>query len=236
MSDAAEPALDAVAATEARLLDAAVALAPAQGWSGELLATAARRAGVAPGEAVLLMPQGARDLAALMFARHDRAALAALAAAPYPAKTTARIRTAVLARVEAAMADAPAVRRATAYLALPQHAALAARLTWTTADALWRWAGDTAADENHYSKRAILSGVLLATVAAWLSGGRARAERELDMQLARVGAFERWKAGLPPAAGWMSRAAGVLGGLRYGRGAPAAGPAPRLTYEGDAAG
>ena len=238
MSDAADTAPDdAVCALEARLLDAALAIAPSAGWGAGLPAAAARRAGVAPAEAVLLMPEGARDLAALLFARHDRAALTVLAAAPYPQKTTARIRAAVLARVEAAMVDEPAVRRATAYLALPRNAPLAARLLWASADRLWRWAGDTATDQNHYSKRAILSGVLAAVVAAWLAGGRARAERELDAQLARVGAFERWKATLPSADGWLSRAAGALGGLRYGRGggAPAA-PPPRLTYEADAAG
>ncbi len=234
MSDA----LDPLGETEDRLLDAAVRLAPARGWGGDLLEAAAREAGVAPAEAVLLLPGGARDLAALLFRRHDTQALAALASVAAPVRTTPRIRAAVLARVDAALADARAVRRATAWLALPTHAPLAARLTWSTADMLWRWAGDTATDENHYSKRAILSGVLVSTVAAGLAGGRARAEAVLDRRLADVGRFERWKATLPRAAGWAGRAAGALGGLRYGRdpAPPSRGEPPRLTAEAGEAG
>jgi ubiquinone biosynthesis protein COQ9 len=223
MPDASDP----LRTTEESLLDAALRLAPDRGWGAGLLEAAAREAGVPPAEAVLLLPGGAGDLAALLFRRHDAQALLALEAAPAPARTTARVRAAVLARVDAALADAPAVRRAAAWLALPTHAPLAARLTWSTADALWRWAGDTATDENHYSKRAILSGVLVATMAAGLAGGRSRAEAVLDRRLAEVGRFERWKAGLPRPGGWAERAAGALGGLRYGRGAaPAAAAEP----------
>ena len=39
---------------------------------------------------------------------------------------------------------------------------LGLRLAWESADALWRWAGDTATDENHYSKRVLLAGILSA--------------------------------------------------------------------------
>ena len=230
---------DAVSAAQARLLAAALALAPAQGWGAGLVAAAAREAGIAPVEALLMLPGGARDLTALLFARHDAQALQALAAAPTPEKVRARIRAAVLARVEAAMADAGAVRRASAWLALPPNAPLAARLAWTTADGLWRWAGDTTTDENHYSKRAILVGVLGAVLAAWMAGGRGRAEAELDRRLEAVMGFERWKGALPRPSAWAHAAAQALGGLRYGRApAPTAPPAapPRLTYAGDEAG
>ena len=230
---------DAVSEAQARLLDAALALAPAAGWGAALVAAAAREAGIAPVEAQLMLPGGARDLAALLFARHDAAALQALAASPAPEKVRARIRAAVLARVEAAMADAGAVRRASAWLALPPNAPLAARLAWSTADGLWRWAGDTATDENHYSKRAILVGVLGATLAAWMAGGRARAEAELDRRLEAVMSFERWKGALPRPSAWAQAAAQALGGLRYGRGPAATAPPatpPRLTYAGDEAG
>src|SRR5205823_2585108 len=77
---------------------------------------------------------------------------------------------------EAAAADAPATQRMNGFLALPHHMALGARLLWDSADALWRWAGDTATDENHYSKRMILSGVLGPAIAIRLASGRAAAE------------------------------------------------------------
>ena len=46
-----------------------------------------------------------------------------------------------------------AVRRALAILAMPQNVPLALRLGWPTADRMWRLAGDTSTDFNHYSKR-----------------------------------------------------------------------------------
>ena len=65
-----------------------------------------------------------------------------------------------------------ATRRCAGFLALPTNAALGLRLVWESADAIWNWAGDTATDENHYSKRALLAGILTATLLVRLSQGR----------------------------------------------------------------
>ena len=225
----ANRAADPLAVQEARLLDAAVAAAGAQGWGAGLMEAAARRAGISPAEAVLTLPGGARDLAALLSRRHDARALQRLAAVdPVGLKVRERIRRGVLARVEAAMEDEAAVRRCTAWLALPPNAPLALRLAWASADGIWRWAGDTATDENHYSKRAILSGVLVSTLAARLAGGPGRAEAALDRSLAGVMGFEKWKAALPAPAAWGLKAAAALGAWRYGRETPAAAAAPPL--------
>ena len=209
------PAPDWADQAEQRVLDAAIALAPALGWSATLLAKAAAEAGLSPGEAMLLLPNGARDLAALLSARHDRAALDALTGVdPAGLKIRERIRRGVEARLDAAEADAGAVRRWAGYLALPQNLGLALRLTWASADGLWRWAGDTATDENHYSKRAILSGILISTLAIRLQSGQAAASAYLDARIDNVMAFEKWKAGIKPAD--LARdLAGALGRLRY---------------------
>ncbi len=39
---------------------------------------------------------------------------------------------------------------------------------WRSADLMWRLAGDTATDYNHYTKRLILSGVYGSTLLVWL--------------------------------------------------------------------
>jgi len=167
---------------------------------------------------LLLLPGGARDLAALLSRRHDAAALATLSATdPTSLKIRQRIDVGVRARIEAAMADAPAVARWTGYLALPVNAPLALRLTWESADHLWRWAGDTATDENHYSKRAILSGILISTLALRQSAGAEAAEAHLAARIDNVMAFEKWKAGRKPLLAFADIAAG-LGRIRYGRG------------------
>src|SRR5690606_30596214 len=137
---------------EQRLLGAALPHA-GLGWNARLVAAAARDAGLSGADAELVLPNGARDLAALLSRRHDAAAMNALSAIdPATLKIRERIARGVHARLEAAAGDQDAARRCAAFLALPPQASLAARLVWASADGIWRWAGDVATDENHYSK------------------------------------------------------------------------------------
>lgn len=209
---------DWVDRAEQRVLDEALRLAPRLGWNAGLARAAAEAAGFKTGEAQLLLPQGPRDLAALLSRRHDAAALAALKALdPPPAKIRDKIRAGVLARLDAARRDAEALRRLAAFLAFPTQTPLALTLVWESADVLWRWAGDTATDENHYSKRAILSGILVSTLAVDMASGRESALKHLDARIDNVMAFEKWKAGIKPM-NLAAEVAGALARMRYGRG------------------
>ena len=200
--------------TEQQVLDAALRIAPRLGWGRATLLAAARDCGLSPPEADLLFPNGSRDLAALLSRRHDAAALAAL---PDPAtlKIRERIRVAVVARLDAAAADQTALRRWLGFLSLPTNLPLALRLVWESADHLWRWAGDTATDENHYSKRAILSGILIGTLVQDLTAGRGAALETLDARIQNVMDFEKWKAGVKPS-DLAKDVAGALARLRFG--------------------
>jgi ubiquinone biosynthesis protein COQ9 len=206
---------DWAAEAETRLLLAALPLVPKLGWTARLMAPAARGAGFSLAEAELLAPEGPRDLAALLARRHDARALAALAAVdPLSLKVRERIRAGVLARCQAAMEDNEATRRWCGFLALPRNAPLGLRLAWASADGLWRWAGDTATDENHYSKRALLAEILISTLAVRLALGANAAAAHLDSRIESVMAFERWKAGIKPSQ-LAHRAAGALARIRY---------------------
>ncbi len=204
--------------TEQAVLDAAIRLAPELGWNGQLVQRAGKEAGLSGPDIELLLPKGASDLSALLSRRHDGAALAALGRIDVTQlKIRERIHAAVEARIEAAMADEAAVKKSGVYLALPVHVPLALRLGWETADKLWRWAGDTATDENHYSKRVILCTVLATTMAARLAGGHEHARRHLSDRIDQVMAFEKWKAtGAPKPSDWGKSAAAFLGRMRYG--------------------
>ncbi len=204
--------------TEQAVLDAAIRLAPELGWNGQLVQRAGKEAGLSAPDIELLLPKGASDLSALLSRRHDEAALAALGRIDVAQlKIRERIHAAVEARIEAAMADEAAVKKSGAYLAVPVHVPLALRLGWETADKLWRWAGDTATDENHYSKRVILCTVLATTLAARLAGGHEHARKHLSDRIDQVMAFEKWKAtGAPKPADWGKTAAAFLGRMRYG--------------------
>jgi len=214
-SDAATAA-DWATETEGRLLTAALDHAERLGWTSRLVAAAARDIGLTAAEAGLLLPEGPRDLAALLARRDDSSALRALAAVdPSALKIRERIRAGVLARTEAAMDHEGATRRWMGFLALPPHAALGLRLLWGSADALWRWAGDTATDENHYTKRALLAEILLSTLAIRMAADEAAAGAHLDRRIEGVMTFERWKGRFKPGLAATS-AAKALGRLRYG--------------------
>jgi ubiquinone biosynthesis protein COQ9 len=214
----ADPSVDWATATEQQVLDAALPLAAREGWTSRLATMAGKACGLSAGETELLLPQGPADLAALLSRRHDAQALAALKDVdPASLKIRERIARAVEARLNVTAADEAAVRRCTGFLALPTHAALGARLAWESADVLWRWAGDTATDENHYSKRALLAGILTGAVAIRLSSGPATALAFTDRRIANVMAFETWKrtTKFRPSQ-MMDAVASALGRIRYG--------------------
>jgi ubiquinone biosynthesis protein COQ9 len=203
-------------AAEARLLAAAAPLVSRHGWTWSLVRAAARQVGLSAADAELLLPEGPRDLAALFARRHDARGLAALAEVdPASLKVRERIRVAVLARLEAAMADPEAVRRWCGFLALPGNAAFGLRLAWASADGIWRWAGDTSADENHYTKRALLAEILISSLAVRLALGANAAAAHVDGRIEAVMAFEKLKARFK-GSNLGSRAAARLARLRYG--------------------
>lgn len=214
------PAQEWADRAEQQLLDEALKLAPVHGWTWRTAKLAGKALGMSEGEVELLIPQGPADLAALLSRRHDDRALAALAEVHASnLKIRERIRRAVEARLDAAAEDEPATRRWTGHLALPQNLALGARLAWESADVLWRWAGDTATDENHYSKRLILGGILQAATAMRIASGRKAALEFVDRRIDNVMAFEKWKAtnGFRPEA-WLAAVAQRVAQARYGRG------------------
>ena len=200
---------------EQRVLTAALPLIAAKGWTRAVALEAGRATGLSAGETELLLPHGAADLAALLSRRQDAEALASLAAVdPSKLKIRERIAQAVEARLDAACVEEAATRRWTGFLALPPNMPLGARLLWESADALWRWAGDVSADENHYSKRALLSAILAAGLAIRLTSGKAAATKHVAARIENVMAFEKWKAGVKPA-DLMRDVAVALGKIRY---------------------
>lgn len=201
---------------EQTVLDAAIQRAPALGWNRRMVRVACKDCGLSLGDEELLFPNGPRDLAALLWRRHDDQAMTALGAVdPSMLKIRERIARSVSERLEAAMTHAEAEKRAAGFMALPTNADLALKLTWETADLLWRWAGDTATDWNHYSKRAILSGILAPAMTLRLFDGKDASDAFIAARIDNVMAFEKWKAGKDFDAP-LRKAGEVLSRLRYG--------------------
>ena len=201
---------------EQAVLDAAIARAPALGWNSRLVRAACAEKGLSKGDEELLFPNGARDLAALLSRRHDDRAMAALAEVDSKSlKIRERIARAVSARMEAGAEHVEATRRCAAFLALPGNADLGLKLVWETADHLWHWAGDTATDWNHYSKRAILSGILVPALTMRWFDGREAAEAFVARRIENVMAFEKWKSGKDFDAP-LRKVTDALSRMRYG--------------------
>jgi len=128
----------------------------------------------------------------------DRALEASFTAEQLAAmKIRGRIRALVWRRIEIMGEAREAVRRALAILAMPQNIPLAVRISWRSADLMWRLAGDTSTDFNHYTKRATLGGVYASTLLVWLddqSDGWTETAAFLDRRIEDVMKFEKFKA------------------------------------------
>ena len=195
--------VDTVAPARQTALDLALAIgenAAFDGWTPAAVEAAALSEGVDPALAALAVPEGAVGLIDLYGQGVDRTLAEALPPETLAAmKIRERIRSLVWTRLQIQEPAKEAIRRALAILAMPQNAAAAARLSWRSADVMWRMAGDTATDYNHYTKRAILSAVYGSTLLAWLqddSEGAADTAAFLDRRIDGVMRFEKWKAGL----------------------------------------
>jgi ubiquinone biosynthesis protein COQ9 len=204
-----------------RLLDAFPEHAARLGWTQAAFDAACETAGLSAGEAALACPKGAFDLFDVFADRADQAMLAGLDELDLDAmRIREKVRAAVRLRLEAQMPYKDAARAMTRALARPTRAPEAARLLWRSADRIWRALGDTSTDENFYTKRAILSGVLASTYARWFaddSADNAATWSFLDARIENVMQFEKAKAQLKPLAEAAQQAVGVAARFRYGR-------------------
>lgn len=192
------------------LLEAALIHVPFDGMNDRALMAGARDLGLSEAMARVHFPQGGAGLAAAYHRRADVQLRDWLAATPPEGRFRDRVTAAVWHRL--GLVDPDLVRAGAAILALPQHAALAARLVWETADIIWTGLGDRSEDANWYSKRATLSAVIAATVLFWLgdeSEGQAETRAFLDRRIDGVMRFEGVKARLArlPGASMLGRAA-----------------------------
>ena len=189
------------------------------GWTGKAVDSAAAELGIDPAQARLAFPEGAPQMIEAWIEGVDAAMDAHFTPKVVEAmRVSQRIRAMIWFRLETTGPAREAVRSALSILAMPQNVPLALRTGWRSADHMWRLAGDTATDYNHYSKRLILSGVYTATLLAWLddqSEGWTETSAFLDRRIADVMRFEKWKADWRGSADRRPSFSRFLGRLRY---------------------
>lgn len=189
------------------------------GWSKAAINSAAAELGVDADVARLAFPGGAVDMVDAWFGAVD----AELAhRCPADALAGMKIRQRITHLLETRLAivapDREAQRRALSILAMPQNAARAARLLWRAADHMWRLAGDSATDFNHYTKRMTLSAVYASTVSVFVddeSDDYADTKAFLARRIDNVMQFEKVKAQARARRENLPSLSRFIGRLRY---------------------
>ncbi|MFM2411607.1 MAG: hypothetical protein RL481_2435 [Pseudomonadota bacterium] len=212
----ADPTLDEIREAMAPRLASHAAF---DGWSDAAIASAAFEFNVDPDIAALAFKGGPMVLIDAWIASVDAEMTRRL---PPESLATMKIReriTALVAtRLDIMAPDREGLRRAQAVMALPQNLPAASRIGWRSADRMWRLAGDTATDFNHYTKRMTLSAVYLSTLVTFVnddSEDYADTRAFLDRRIDNVMQFEKVKAQARKRQEMMPSLSRFVGRLRY---------------------
>jgi ubiquinone biosynthesis protein COQ9 len=189
------------------------------GWTRAAVDSAAGQLGIDPVQARLAMPKTQAGLIDCYIQEVDRALEAWFTPERLQGlKIREKIRSLVWRRLEIMGPAREAVRRALAILAMPQNLPLGVRISWRSADLMWRIAGDTSTDFNHYTKRMTLGAVYGTTLLTWLdddSEGWQDTAAFLDRRIDDVMKFEKWKAEWRGSSERRLSVSRFLGRLRY---------------------
>jgi len=188
------------------------------GWTSAAVDAAADQLGIDRAQARLAMPKTQAAMVDVYIQAVDRALeeyftpkrLAQM-------KIRDKIRALIWKRLEIMAPAREAVRRGLAILTMPHNLPLGMRIGWRTADLMWRIAGDTSTDFNHYTKRTMLGGVYASTLLVWLddsSDGLSDTAAFLDRRIDDVMKIEKWKAEWRGSGQHLSLSR-FLGRLRY---------------------
>jgi ubiquinone biosynthesis protein COQ9 len=153
-----------------RILLAALEDVAFDGWHWPVIEGAAEKAGFGKDMAFAVFPDKREDVIGHFSDWADRQMLSQLADEDYSgARIRDKIEAAVWTRLNILTPHREATRQAAAFWSRPLQGRDGGRALWQTADRIWEWAGDTATDYNHYTKRALLSGVILSTTLRWFN-------------------------------------------------------------------
>ena len=212
----ADPTLDEVRAALAPII---ARNAGFDGWSDAAVHAAADEAGVDRDVAKLAFKDNAIDMIDAWIDSVDLELAHRLPAEKLAAmKIRDRITALLATRLEIMAPDRESLRRAMAIMAMPQNLVRSAKIGWRSADRMWRLAGDTASDFNHYTKRMTLSAVYASTLSVFVnddSDNFADARAFLDRRIDNVMQFEKVKFQAKQRQEYVPSLSRFIGRLRY---------------------
>ena len=203
-----------------------VALAPVlgrhagfDGWSDAAVHAAADEMGVDRDVAMLAIKGKAIDMIDAWIEGIDLELARRLPADTLNAmKIRDRITALVATRLEIMAPDRESLRRALAIMAMPQNLPKSAKIGWRSADRMWRLAGDTSSDFNHYTKRMTLSAVYASTLSVFVnddSENFADTRTFLDRRIDNVMQIEKVKYQAKQRQEYVPSLSRFIGRLRY---------------------
>jgi ubiquinone biosynthesis protein COQ9 len=212
----ADPTLDEVRAALAPII---ARNAGFDGWSDAAVHAAADEAGVDRDVAKLAFKDNAIDMIDAWIDSIDMELAHRLPAEKIAAmKIRDRITALLATRLDIMAPDRESLRRAMAIMAMPQNLVRSAKIGWRSADRMWRLAGDTASDFNHYTKRMTLSAVYASTLSVFVnddSDNFADARAFLDRRIDNVMQFEKVKFQAKQRQEYVPSLSRFIGRLRY---------------------
>ncbi|WP_395629508.1 COQ9 family protein [Sphingorhabdus sp.] len=212
----ADPTLDEVRAVLAPII---ARNAGFDGWSDAAVHAAADEAGVDRDVAKLAFKDNAIDMIDAWIDSIDMELAHRLPAEKLAAmKIRDRITALLATRLEIMAPDRESLRRAMAIMAMPRNLVRSAKIGWRSADRMWRLAGDTASDFNHYTKRMTLSAVYASTLSVFVnddSDNFADARAFLDRRIDNVMQFEKVKFQAKQRQEYVPSLSRFIGRLRY---------------------
>ncbi len=212
----ADPTLDEVRAALAPII---ARNAGFDGWSDAAVHAAADEAGVDRDVAKLAFKDNAIDMIDAWIDSIDMELAHRLPAEKLAAmKIRDRITALLATRLDIMAPDRESLRRAMAIMAMPQNLVRSAKIGWRSADRMWRLAGDSASDFNHYTKRMTLSAVYASTLSVFVnddSDNFADARAFLDRRIDNVMQFEKVKFQAKQRQEYVPSLSRFIGRLRY---------------------
>lgn len=189
------------------------------GWTDKALRESAERIEISSTDLKVAFPRGISDALVYFSDDADRRAAEAIEEADLKAmRVRERVTFGVRKRIEAVAAHKEAARRAAAVFALPLNALDGATCVYRSVDTVWRSIGDTSADFNFYTKRALLAGVYTSTMLYWFGDDSEGAEETwkfLDRRIADVMQIEKVKGQVTKFAESLPNPLTILGALRH---------------------
>ena len=152
-----------------QLVEAMLSNVPMDGWTWLAIETGATKLGLKEGDARRIFINDLGATADHFALWSDRRMLARLKDYDLESmRIRDRIYTCVKIRLKMNAKYKESMRRLLSFLALPQNAGLASKLTWRTCSEMWYVSGDISTDWNYYSKRILLASVYSSTVLYWM--------------------------------------------------------------------